>query len=136
MRYWLVIFFRFLRLKKRESKTCSFFLSFPLWWGYWSNSSNCFCFRILWNSFFYGMSVFKVYYVFILLILLEKKKWEARLGKLWCSLFCAYFLYGYMPRIKQLEESLRIIRVPPFQLTRSEERRVGKECRSRWSPYH
>ena len=34
---------------------------------------------------------------------------------------------------------------PPFQLTdneyslldeRSEERRVGKECRSRWSPYH
>ena len=23
-----------------------------------------------------------------------------------------------------------------FSLTRSEERRVGKECRSRWSPYH
>ena len=23
-----------------------------------------------------------------------------------------------------------------FPLTRSEERRVGKECRSRWSPYH
>ena len=22
------------------------------------------------------------------------------------------------------------------QLNRSEERRVGKECRSRWSPYH
>ena len=22
------------------------------------------------------------------------------------------------------------------QKTRSEERRVGKECRSRWSPYH
>src|SRR3990167_5167810 len=28
------------------------------------------------------------------------------------------------------EDSLRAIRV------RSEERRVGKECRSRWSPYH
>ena len=28
---------------------------------------------------------------------------------------------------KKLEEQL---------LTRSEERRVGKECRSRWSPYH
>ena len=29
--------------------------------------------------------------------------------------------------------------LPPlegFQATRSEERRVGKECRSRWSPYH
>ena len=24
----------------------------------------------------------------------------------------------------------------PSRLTRSEERRVGKECRSRWSPYH
>ena len=23
-----------------------------------------------------------------------------------------------------------------FQFNRSEERRVGKECRSRWSPYH
>ena len=23
-----------------------------------------------------------------------------------------------------------------FQVLRSEERRVGKECRSRWSPYH
>ena len=31
------------------------------------------------------------------------------------------------------------IRVTPTRetiLTRSEERRVGKECRSRWSPYH
>ena len=24
----------------------------------------------------------------------------------------------------------------PVQAVRSEERRVGKECRSRWSPYH
>ena len=23
-----------------------------------------------------------------------------------------------------------------FRISRSEERRVGKECRSRWSPYH
>src|SRR5258708_21944671 len=28
------------------------------------------------------------------------------------------------------------ISAPTFALTRSEERRVGKECRSRWSPYH
>ena len=26
--------------------------------------------------------------------------------------------------------------MPAFINTRSEERRVGKECRSRWSPYH
>src|SRR5258707_5177978 len=32
----------------------------------------------------------------------------------------------------------RVARAPPISvaLTRSEERRVGKECRSRWSPYH
>ncbi len=28
------------------------------------------------------------------------------------------------------------IAVAAFQYLRSEERRVGKECRSRWSPYH
>src|SRR2546427_8470927 len=26
--------------------------------------------------------------------------------------------------------------IEPWVVTRSEERRVGKECRSRWSPYH
>ena len=31
---------------------------------------------------------------------------------------------------------LKIIDVKPYQILRSEERRVGKECRSRWSPYH
>ena len=25
---------------------------------------------------------------------------------------------------------------PQYRRARSEERRVGKECRSRWSPYH
>src|SRR6266511_6115517 len=28
------------------------------------------------------------------------------------------------------------VRPPRLDATRSEERRVGKECRSRWSPYH
>ena len=27
-------------------------------------------------------------------------------------------------------------KTPPASVLRSEERRVGKECRSRWSPYH
>ena len=30
----------------------------------------------------------------------------------------------------------RTTRKPQLLLCRSEERRVGKECRSRWSPYH
>ena len=28
------------------------------------------------------------------------------------------------------------ISIATFKAQRSEERRVGKECRSRWSPYH
>ena len=31
-------------------------------------------------------------------------------------------------------ESIKVYRI--IQNSRSEERRVGKECRSRWSPYH
>src|SRR2546429_6829290 len=30
----------------------------------------------------------------------------------------------------------RIVTDPRVSIVRSEERRVGKECRSRWSPYH
>ena len=32
------------------------------------------------------------------------------------------------------EEMFKYFKI--FKSTRSEERRVGKECRSRWSPYH
>ena len=36
-----------------------------------------------------------------------------------------------------LEEVIAVIRQAEAEgKTRSEERRVGKECRSRWSPYH
>ena len=34
-----------------------------------------------------------------------------------------------------IKEQIRTREYKP-QLCRSEERRVGKECRSRWSPYH
>src|SRR2546430_16213768 len=33
-------------------------------------------------------------------------------------------------------EALRVVGQHPGRRKRSEERRVGKECRSRWSPYH
>ena len=35
-----------------------------------------------------------------------------------------------------IPESMMWLRYVMFVLLRSEERRVGKECRSRWSPYH
>ena len=36
---------------------------------------------------------------------------------------------------KDLFDALRES-IDDYQVLRSEERRVGKECRSRWSPYH
>src|SRR2546426_11199162 len=37
---------------------------------------------------------------------------------------------------KELREALRVAVAELPDIYRSEERRVGKECRSRWSPYH
>ena len=42
-----------------------------------------------------------------------------------------FSLIGYKPRPWRIEDSLLVA-----LMMRSEERRVGKECRSRWSPYH
>ena len=36
--------------------------------------------------------------------------------------------------MKEKRQLIRVVRSPEGE--RSEERRVGKECRSRWSPYH
>ena len=37
---------------------------------------------------------------------------------------------------KDLLENIKFFRPKVKSRSRSEERRVGKECRSRWSPYH
>ena len=51
---------------------------------------------------------------------------------------CAYAqgLEAAQQRLDQLMEAAFIQTAPADRLARSEERRVGKECRSRWSPYH
>src|SRR3712207_7701981 len=41
-----------------------------------------------------------------------------------------------VPTYITLQNNLISIFVDPEATDRSEERRVGKECRSRWSPYH
>ena len=38
--------------------------------------------------------------------------------------------------VRTFEPTTSRSNLPDSDLTRSEERRVGKECRSRWSPYH
>ena len=37
---------------------------------------------------------------------------------------------------EQIDDASLPVRIAPSACIRSEERRVGKECRSRWSPYH
>src|SRR2546422_9890062 len=46
------------------------------------------------------------------------------------------FFYDNLMMGAQLMEVGRQAGVEKFVTIRSEERRVGKECRSRWSPYH
>src|SRR5437667_5362822 len=43
---------------------------------------------------------------------------------------------GANKRIEATKPVLEEIERQVMQVLRSEERRVGKECRSRWSPYH
>ena len=47
--------------------------------------------------------------------------------------FQSYALFPHLSVFENVAFGLRLRRV---KATRSEERRVGKECRSRWSPYH
>ena len=65
---------------------------------------------------------------------LKDKKWDSEVLGLIAS------IYKYQGKqelyLKQRPRELnKLIEIAKI-LCRSEERRVGKECRSRWSPYH
>src|SRR2546425_3726407 len=51
-----------------------------------------------------------------------------------------FLLYGGYAKLRSMREGSspldRLHRYRDRVIERSEERRVGKECRSRWSPYH
>ena len=49
------------------------------------------------------------------------------------AIFAAFLFFVY--KIHKSNEKTKF-QTELLMLTRSEERRVGKECRSRWSPYH
>src|SRR5436190_15737878 len=58
----------------------------------------------------------------------SSKRWVMKVGRVMTHLF---ELAGPL-----LEKFMGVVVVVRHAGTRSEERRVGKECRSRWSPYH
>ena len=48
-------------------------------------------------------------------------------------------VYKRQEEMRAIDDALQVsldIHIPEEMEARSEERRVGKECRSRWSPYH
>ena len=82
-------------------------------------------------------------------VLVVKMKDVAELAGVSSAAVSRYLNGGYISadkaeRIKQAIEltgyvrssQARALRTGSTKLIRSEERRVGKECRSRWSPYH
>ena len=50
--------------------------------------------------------------------------------------FPAAVLASHWPEVSRFQDITTVTKEAFFEKTRSEERRVGKECRSRWSPYH
>ena len=49
---------------------------------------------------------------------------------------CASILWKDAKKAPEAAKALKLTASDLLSLGRSEERRVGKECRSRWSPYH
>ena len=43
---------------------------------------------------------------------------------------------AYYDELNDEEKQSLLLQIDEIDFSRSEERRVGKECRSRWSPYH
>src|SRR5205809_8047909 len=80
----------------------------------------------------------------VLFFFFSSRRRHTRCSRDWSSDVCSSDLWGRLR--KNLVAHAREIRLPnsclmnssiiPPLPTRSEERRVGKECRSRWSPYH
>ena len=67
----------------------------------------------------------------------ERRGFEYHAGALMCNLFLADELNRATSRTQSaLLEAMEEGQVTVDGVSRSEERRVGKECRSRWSPYH
>ena len=72
---------------------------------------------------------------------LKVKKGSTCMACLACVDACSQAFYKtFNPELACLEivekKSIRPMTCPQCGKCRSEERRVGKECRSRWSPYH
>ena len=63
-------------------------------------------------------------------------KYGAFVQTMFDFIIIALVLFFVIKGINRLKKPTPAAPAAPTPLPRSEERRVGKECRSRWSPYH
>src|SRR6266542_4929704 len=83
-----------------------------------------------------------VYYTFIAKIiamcffLFSSRSRQTRCYRDWSSDVCSSDLVTLRHSLPSTSRPWAKTVVGPEPVSRSEERRVGKECRSRWSPYH
>src|SRR5258707_9553638 len=82
-----------------------------------------------------------LYYFFFFFF--SSRRRHTRYWRDWSSDVCSSDLAGRVRRGEVFLMAVLVVklerRIPDFEparQARSEERRVGKECRSRWSPYH
>ena len=83
----------------------------------------------------------KIKLSYLLILFLSFVHAENYLDAVIVNIYPEYYYEGVMVEMEAIivseEESASIsITLPSEADSRSEERRVGKECRSRWSPYH
>ena len=85
-----------------------------------------------------------VYLFFFFFFFFKQKTAYEMCGRDWSSDVCSSDLSAQPPGTEAYATAFIDCRWPDgyyhksrvFFIDRSEERRVGKECRSRWSPYH
>src|SRR2546422_3061156 len=81
-------------------------------------------------------NVFSFYFFFFF----SSRRRHTRCSRDWSSDVCSSDLEAYKTYLKRVPSDVDALNNLAAALLimhrRSEERRVGKECRSRWSPYH
>src|SRR5690349_23641376 len=89
--------------------------------------------------FFFCLLFFFSLFFFFFFFFFSSRRRHTRSLRDWSSDVCSSDLYPSGARVRwvSLSPASRCgWRQPRVVHRRSEERRVGKECRSRWSPYH
>src|SRR5690348_17574732 len=90
------------------------------------------------SFFFFFFFLFFFFFCFFFFFFFSSRRRHTRWTGDWSSDVCSSDLYNSVMSLRQrIDKAWANIDVVLKQRhDRSEERRVGKECRSRWSPYH